>query len=150
MRFRSALIPVGLGVAAAASLTLTPLAARRADEKAARVPLEAYMSAHRSGNADVMASAFHPTARMVYATDTGIAILPMTEYVARMRANPKAAPDTFPRKITMVDVNGTAAVGRIDMDLGTVVFSDYMTVLKFPDGWKIVNKSFHRETRAAR
>jgi hypothetical protein len=122
--------------------------ARAEDEAAARAPLEAYIQGHRTGDASFMEKAFHPTARMTYMSDSGMVTVPITEYIARMRtAGVRAAPDTFPRKIGMFDVVGTAAVGRIDMVLGTSTISDYMTVLKFADGWKIVNKSFHRAAR---
>jgi hypothetical protein len=122
--------------------------ASAADQAAARAPLEAYMQGHRTGDASFMEKAFHPTARMTYMSDSGMVTVPITEYIARMRAGGvRATPDTFPRRIAMLDVVGTAAVGRIDMILGSGTISDYMTVLKFADGWKIVNKSFHRTAR---
>ena len=132
------LIVGGLGTAAAHDA---------AQDEAARVPLEAYIQGHRTGDASFMEKAFHPTARMTYMADTGMVTVPITEYIARMRAANRTVADTFPRKIAMLDVVGTAGVGRIDMTLGTSTISDYMTVLKFADGWKIVNKSFHRTAR---
>lgn len=127
----------GIGVAVAQS----------GDDAEARVPLEAYILGHRTGDASHMERAFHPSARMTFMTDTGMATIPITDYIARMRANPRAAPDTFPRRIGSLDVSGTAGVARIDMKFDNSVIMDYMTVLKFPDGWRIVNKSFHREAR---
>ncbi len=130
-------------------LTLDTAAAQNASQdEAARVPLEAYIQGHRTGDASFMEKAFHPTARMTYMSDSGMVTVPITEYIARMRsAGVRATPDTFARKIAVLDVVGTAGVGRIDMTLGTGTISDYMTVLKFADGWKIVNKSFHRTAR---
>mgnify|MGYP006185435421 CR=1 FL=1 len=32
-------------------------------------------------------------------------------------------------------------------ETANVTFVDYMTLLKFSDGWRIVNKTFHREAR---
>ena len=126
----------------------TAAAHESAQDEAARVPLEAYIQGHRTADASFMEKAFHPTARMTYMTDSGMVTVPITEYIARMRsAGVRATPDTFARKIAMLDVVGTAGVGRIDMVLGTSTISDYMTVLKFADGWKIVNKSFHRAAR---
>lgn len=118
-----------------------------AQDEAARVPLEAYIQGHRTGDASFMEKAFHPTARMTYMADSGMVTVPITEYIARMRAANRTVADTFQRRIAMLDVVGTAGVGRIDMVLGTTTISDYMTVLKFADGWKIVNKSFHRAAR---
>ena len=141
LMFAAALLIAAAPVTAAAQ-------ASAADQAAARAPLEAYIQGHRTGDASFMEKAFHPTARMTYMSDSGMVTVPITEYIARMRtAGVRATPDTFARKIAMLDVVGTSGVGRIDMVLGTSTISDYMTVLKFADGWKIVNKSFHRAAR---
>lgn len=125
----------------------TAVAQSGADDQA-RVPLEAYILGHRTGDASHMDRAFHPTARMTYMADTGMVTVPITDYIGGMRSRgPRAQPDTFPRTITSLDVAGTAAVARIEMTFPNVVFVDYMTLLKFEDGWRIVNKTFHREAR---
>jgi hypothetical protein len=134
-----------LFIAALATASLSaPALAQSAEERAVRVPLEAYIKAHGTGDADVMATAFAPSARMTFMTDSGMVIVPITDYIARMRAGTKREPDGKPRTIGLLDIHGTVAVARIDMDLGAVRFNDYMTLLKFPEGWKIVNKSFYR------
>jgi hypothetical protein len=118
------------------------------DETAARAPLEAYMQGHRTGDATFMEKAFHPNARMTYMADSGLVIVPISEYIGRMRANGvRATPDTFPRRVAMLNVAGNTAVARIDMELGNTIFADYMTIHKFADGWKIVGKSFYRTSR---
>ncbi|MDX2262899.1 MAG: nuclear transport factor 2 family protein [Gemmatimonadales bacterium] len=133
--------------AALASLAVvSPVRAQTVEETAARIPLEAYIKAHSTGDADVMATAFHPSARMVFVTDTGLAIVPISDYIARIRSGTKRAPDGRPRTIAMLEIKGTAAIARIDMDLGPTTLNDYMTLVKLADGWKIVNKSFYRAT----
>lgn len=136
---------------AAAALALTALPATLAaqgDDAAARVPLEAYMQGHRTGDATFMDKAFHPSARMTYLADSGLVVVPISEYIGGMRSRgPRAQPDTFPRRIAMLNVAGNTAVARIDMELGQTVFADYMTLHKFADGWRIVGKSFFRTSR---
>ena len=133
---------------AAILLLGAPLPAVAQDEAAARVPLEAYMQGHRTGDASFMDKAFHPDARMTYMADSGLVIVPISEYIGGMRSRgPRVVPDTFPRRIAMLDIAGNTAVARIDMELGSTVFADYMTIHKFADGWKIVGKSFYRATR---
>lgn len=118
------------------------------DDAAVRVPLEAYMQGHRMNDASFMERAFHPSARMTYMADSGLVIVPISEYIGGMRSRGvRATPDTFPRRVTLLNVAGNTAVARIDMELGTTIFADYMTIHKFADGWKIVNKSFYRTTR---
>lgn len=132
--------------ATAAFLTSAPVMARRADEKAARIPLEAYIKGHSTGDADVLATAFDPRARVTSMTDSGLVVVPVADFLSRVRAGTKHEPDGKRRTIAMLDIKGTAAIARIDIDLGATRFNDYITMMKFPDGWKIVNKSFHRET----
>lgn len=46
-------------------------------------------------------------------------------------------------KYQFIDVSGTAAVAKIDFYEGGVLkFVDYISLLKFEDGWKIVSKSY--------
>lgn len=144
MRTRTRLHSIAALVALSLIALAKPATAQNAEEQAARIPLQAYIAAHGSGDADLMATAFAPTARMTFVSDTGMVIVPITEYIARMRAGTKGPPDGKPRTIAMLDIHGTVAVARIDMDLGAFKFNDYMTLLKLPEGWKIVNKSFYR------
>jgi hypothetical protein len=47
-----------------------------------------------------------------------------------------------------VDVTGTAAVARVVLDYPNAHFTDYLSLLKINDEWKVVNKIFHVEPRA--
>lgn len=141
---RNRILAVVIGIALCSGAALPPLLAHRADEKEARIPLEAYIKAHSTGDADIMSTAFHPQARMTFMTDSGIVIVPIADYLARMRAGTRHEADGRPRTIAMIEVKGTVAIARIDMNLGATKFNDYMTLLEFPEGWKIVNKSFYR------
>jgi hypothetical protein len=142
------------GMLCAAALVFTAAPATAAaqastsDEAAARAPLEAYMQGHRTGDASFMEKAFHPSARMTYLADSGLVIVPISDYIGGMRSRgPRAQPDTFPRRIAMLNVAGNTAVARIDMELGSAMFADYMTLHRFADGWRIVGKSFYRTSR---
>lgn len=135
-------------IAAILLLAVTPPPAVAQDEAAARIPLEAYMQGHRTGDAAFMDKAFHPDARMTYMSDTGFVIVPISEYIGGMRSRgPRAIADTFPRRVAMLNIAGNTAVARIDMELGSAIFADYMTLHRFADGWKIVGKSFYRTAR---
>jgi len=48
-------------------------------------------------------------------------------------------------KYQFIDVSGNAAVAKIDFYEGEVhKFVDYISLLKFKDGWKIISKTFHK------
>ncbi len=45
----------------------------------------------------------------------------------------------------MIDVTGTAAVAKLEFYVGkTLKYIDYMSLYKFGDEWKIVNKIFYK------
>ncbi len=44
----------------------------------------------------------------------------------------------------MVDITGTAAIAKIELDYPDVFFTDYMSLLKVDGEWKIVDKIFDR------
>ena len=48
-------------------------------------------------------------------------------------------------EIPLVDVTGNAAVARVELYKdGKHIYSDYMSLYRFDDGWKIVGKIYHR------
>ncbi len=79
------------------------------------------------------------------------AVAPMTidEWVAGIEKSKKENPGPLPKKTThefsMVDVTGDAAVARVEIYKdGKHVFTDYMSLYKLADGWKIVGKVYYR------
>ena len=50
-------------------------------------------------------------------------------------------------KIASLDVTGECAAAKIEISKdGKMVFTDYLSLLKFDDGWKIVAKVYHRHS----
>ncbi|PCE65908.1 nuclear transport factor 2 family protein [Sediminicola luteus] len=48
-------------------------------------------------------------------------------------------------KYQSIDITGNAAVVKLDYYKGsTKAYTDYLSLYKFPEGWKIVNKTFHK------
>ncbi|HWS90407.1 MAG TPA: nuclear transport factor 2 family protein [Pyrinomonadaceae bacterium] len=120
-----------------------------AEASAARVPLENYLRGHATGDPEFMRKAFHTEGSLIFIRDGKYTTRSFAEYIAGMSGKP--APDEEKRKrwIESVDVAGNAAFGKIILDYPTVRFVDYMTLLKINGEWKIVNKSFHAEPKAA-
>ena len=117
--------------------------AQTADEAAARACLEHYMS----GDGDRMEKAFHPSASMKYidAQSGEFRDVPIAEFIARVKAN-TTRPE---RKIEIVSLNieGTAATGKIKIETGNAILYDYMNMLKINGEWKIVSKIFSRQSK---
>jgi hypothetical protein len=52
---------------------------------------------------------------------------------------------TTSAEFPLVEVTGTAAICKVELTRGgKLVFTDYLALYKFEDGWKIVGKSFYR------
>lgn len=106
-----------------------------------------YFAAGDNGDADSLAKAFHPEAKMLFKRDGKLAQLGQPEWQDRIRK--ATAPPTKAnwRKIVSVDVDGDAAVAKCISDFDTFQFIDYMSLLKIDGEWKIVNKIFHRKEK---
>ena len=110
------------------------------DEAGVRACLEEYMS----GDGNRMEKAFHSSATMKYidVTTGEFKDVPIADFIARAKANTNKSE----RKIDIVSVNieGTAASGKIKIETDKVILYDYMNMLKINGEWKIVSKIFSR------
>ncbi|HEX9653404.1 MAG TPA: nuclear transport factor 2 family protein [bacterium] len=91
---------------------------------------------------------FHPDFTMLVFKDNQISKVALEDWIARIEEGKKKSP-TLSEKTThnfeIVDLSGNAAIARIELFKdGKHVFTDYMSLYKFDDGWKIVNKIFYR------
>ena len=56
---------------------------------------------------------------------------------------PRSPKPAIKAEYAVVDVEGNAAVARVEIYRdGKHTFTDYLSLYKFPDGWKIVGKIF--------
>ena len=122
-------------------------ATAQTDTAAARVPLENYIQGHATGNGDFMRKAFHTDAKIMAFRDGKLTNLTTEEFASRF--NGKPAPDEAQRKrrIEHVELTGNAGVAKIVLEYPTVTYTDYMSLLKVGDEWKIVNKVFYAEPK---
>ena len=117
-------------------------------EAAARVPLENYIQGHATGNGDFMRKAFHTEAKVMAFRDGKLTNLTAEEFASRFNGKPATDEAQRKRRIESVEITGNAGVGKIVLDYPTVTFTDYMSLLKIGDEWKIVNKVFYAEPKA--
>ena len=122
-------------------------APNQAESAAARVPLENYIQGHATGNGDFMRKAFHTDAKVVSFRDGKLASMTAEEFASRFNGKPAADEAQRKRTIESVEITGNAGVAKIVLDYPTVTFTDYMSLLKIGDEWKIVNKVFYAEPK---
>ncbi len=116
---------------------------------AATVPLQNYVRAHETGNADFMRKAFSNDAKITGHMAGKLISWSVEQYAGRFSG--KAANDEAQRKrsFEIVDLTLDAAVGKVVLDYPGIKFVDYMTLLKIDGEWKIVNKSFNAQAKPA-
>jgi len=137
-----------LGIPALA-LVLTAFASIPRDDeiRAIRQAVQYYIDGHATGQREVMEQAFHESARLQSIRDGAVNVWPIEDYLAGSRGQPAADESERRRRVVSIDYHGTAAVAKIELDYPSVVFTDYMHLLKIGDEWKIVNKIYHADRK---
>jgi hypothetical protein len=130
------------------SIPINTASVASSEAAAARVPLEHYIQGHATGNGDFMRKAFHTEAKVMAFRDGKLTNLTSEEFASRFNGKPAADEAQRKRRIESVEITGNAGVGKIVLDYPTVTYTDYMSLLKVGDEWKIVNKVFYAEPKA--
>jgi len=136
-------------ILAAAVAVFAGAAPAGADDAAAvkAVVVSAYVEGvHAKGDAAAMRAGFHPAFRMDVLRDGQLASVSLDEWIVRLEKGwAQAAPRPKIRhEFAHVELAGDAAAVRLELYRDDVhVFSDFLSLYRFPDGWKIVAKTFY-------
>ena len=96
------------------------------------------------GNAKLLKKGWHPECDIVIFENGGITKLPAKYWIDRLEKNPKPLDPSVTYKFIDVKVTGYAAIAIIDIfSNGKPLYTDYMCLYKFKDGWKIVTKIYY-------
>lgn len=107
---------------------------------------------HMNGDPVAIRKGFHKDFTMMIHSKDGLNKMTRDEWIERIEAGAERRKSRPPREVTYkfpsVEVSGHAAVARIEMFInGNHVFTDFMALYRFPEGWKIVNKTFYRHPK---
>ena len=146
MRLTPLLIATSAALLAAGAADLS---ARWADEAAIRQTVQYYFDGGRNRDSLTLRKAFHPEARMLFAREGKLVVVPIGEYITRVGSESlkPGEVDSTERKVVSVDVVGDAAVAKLELKRPNAVLTDYMSLLKVDGRWLIVNKIFTRDMR---
>lgn len=121
------------------------------DKAAIRKTIEtAYVKGiHIDWDVELIMTGFHPAFTMFIYENGGVRKFTIDEWTKSIERNkltkPKGPDYEITSEIPMVDVTGNAAVARVELYKdGKHIYSDYMSLYRFDDGWKIVGKIYHR------
>ena len=139
-----------IGVLIAVALAPTALGAQgTAEEEAIKGLVQtAYVDGLINlGDLEKTRAGFHPDFVLLGLQDGKLTRLPIADWIAateKRKAQGQKSPG-MTCQILLVDITGSAAVVKLELHRGDVhIFTDYLSLYKFPDGWKIVGKIYFR------
>ncbi len=107
-----------------------------------------YFKAQATGDGSHLKGTFIDEGRMMWIADGQLRTRTSTEYIAGFQGKPAADEASRKRRVVMVDVTGDAAVAKVQLDFPDTTITDYFSLLKVGNDWKIVHKWFHRAPKA--
>ena len=121
--------------------------AQNSEEAGVRKALEHYLKGHATGDSMEFKQAFHPESKLFWMRDGKFHQRTSANYISGARGKPADDEAQRKRRIDFIDITGNTAVAKITLDYPDALLTDYMSLLKVGDEWKIVNKIFHAEQR---
>lgn len=101
---------------------------------------------HRQGDAALMRAGFHPDFRMYTLREGKVGFVTLDEWTERISRGAQERKGPAPKveaNFVQVDVTGSAALVRLELYRdGKHAFTDYLSLYKLPEGWRIVAKTF--------
>ena len=123
------------------------LATQSSEEAAVRRALDHYLQAHATGDGAHARLAFWPVANLYFARGDSMNIRSSEQYASGFSGKPADDESARKRRIVSVDVSGTAAIAKIELDYPNTRFIDYMSLLKIKGEWRIVAKVFDAQSK---
>ena len=152
MKKTSLLLAMGLIAVLAFAFTIKESKSAAEKETVKALVLESYVNgAFNELNPEAMKKGFHEDFAIFSAKGEDIGKYPIArwaESVAKRKADGYDASDAknkWEHKFANVDVTGGAAQVKIELhNQGKHVYTDYLSLLKFDSGWRIVAKVYHK------
>ncbi|MEO9482085.1 MAG: nuclear transport factor 2 family protein [Ekhidna sp.] len=122
------------------------------EEAVKKVVFESYVNgAFNELDAEAMENGFHKDFAIYSVKGTEIGKYAIADWVASTRKrktddyDPKNVKNVWDHNFANVDVTGGAAQVKVELkNQGKHVYTDYLSLMKFESGWKIVAKVYHR------
>ena len=121
------------------------------DVKIIESVIQSYLDGLHEGDADKIASAFHPTSALTSVTDEGeLQILPRDLWLDKVRSRPSPKQQGLSRhdQVLSIDLVGpTMAYVKLNCAIPPRFFTDQLSLLKIDGRWQIAQKIFMTELR---
>jgi hypothetical protein len=119
------------------------------DRAAIEQTIQTYFDALHEGDADKLASVFHPTSALTWDKDGELGVLSRDAWLQMVRERPSAKSQGLPRDdgILLFDQSGpTTAFVKVKCQIPPRYFNDYLNLIKVDGHWQIVQKVYAVKT----
>ena len=110
--------------------------------------LQEYFDGLHEGDLEAFARVFHEDAHL-YSTDgNAVTDWPREDYFARIAARPSPASQNLPRYDRIVSIHKAGpdtALATVNCAIPPRYFTDYLTLLRIGQEWRIISKTFHTD-----
>lgn len=97
-----------------------------------------YFVGTEEGRPDLLKEAFLPSLEIQFVDPDGkLGRITAADYISRFKPGTKA---DRKGRIVHLDVAGNAATVKAEIVMGERLYTDYLLLLKFPEGWRVSNK----------
>ncbi len=103
------------------------------------------------GEIEDIEKGFHPGFNLLVFRDDMVSEFPIYNWVEVTKRRKADNPDGIAEdqqttcEYEMIDITGTAAIAKINLyKAGMHIYTDYLSLYKFKDGWKIVGKIYYQ------
>ncbi len=120
------------------------------DRSTVEAVIKHYFDGLYEGDADKLASVFHPTSALSTVQDGKFLHLPRDQWLDAVRSRPSAKSKSLERRdeIVSVDIAGpTMAFVKVKCQIPPRYFTDQLSLLKLDGKWVIAQKAFQTEAR---
>ena len=112
--------------------------------------VKTYLDGLHEGDAEKIASVFHPTSRLTYEEGGKLTLLPRDQWLELVRGRPSPKSRGLARhdEILQIDqASPTMAFVKLRCAIPPRFFTDYLSLLKIDGKWQVAQKVFMTETR---
>jgi putative lumazine-binding protein len=110
-----------------------------------------YLDGLYEGDTGKLAQAFHEGSHLYSMHEGEVSDLPREKWFEMVKGRPSAKSKSLKRtdRIVSIDVSGPeTAFVKLECSIHPRYFTDYLTLLKLADGWRVVSKTFRTDMRA--
>jgi hypothetical protein len=109
-----------------------------------------YLDGLYEGDTAKLAQAFHEVSHLYSLEDGGVSDVPRAKWLEFVKGRPSSKSRGLKRtdRIVSIDFSGPeTAFVKLECSIHPRYFTDYLTLLKLPSGWRIVSKTYRTERR---